>query len=75
MKCVICKHGEVKPGVATITLERKGLTMVVKNVPARVCENCGEEYVDSETAKKLFKSAEETAESGAQVDVRLYKAA
>jgi len=75
MKCVICKHGEVMPGAATVTLERGGLTMVVKHVPARICENCGEEYVDEEIASGLFKTAEEMARSGAQVDVREYKAA
>ena len=75
MKCVICKHGEVMPGAATITLELDGLTMVVKHVPARICENCGEQYVDEEIASGLFKTAEEMAKSGAQVDVREYKAA
>lgn len=75
MKCVICKHGEVSPGFATVTLERDGLTMVVKHVPARVCDNCGEEYLDEEIASKLFGTADEMARSGAQVDVREYKAA
>ena len=36
MKCVICKQGETLPGVTTVTLERNGLTLVVKSVPARV---------------------------------------
>jgi YgiT-type zinc finger domain-containing protein len=75
MKCVICKHGDVVPGAATVTLERDELTMVVKHVPARICENCGEQYVDEEIASGLFKTAEEMAKSGAQVDVREYKAA
>jgi YgiT-type zinc finger domain-containing protein len=75
MKCFICRHGEVLPGAATDTLERDGLTMVVKHVSARICENCGEQYVDKEIASGLFKTAEEMAKSGAQVDVREYKAA
>ncbi len=75
MKCVICTHGDVSPGVATVTLERGDLTMVVKHVPARVCDNCGEEYVDEETAAKLFRTSDEMARLGAQVDVREYKAA
>ena len=75
MRCVICRHGEVSPGAATVTLERDGLTMVVKHVPARICENCGEQYVDEEIASELFKTADEMAKSGAQVDVREYKAA
>jgi YgiT-type zinc finger domain-containing protein len=75
MKCVICKNGHTRPGKATVTLERNGTTLVVKGVPANVCANCGEEYVDEETTAKLIKTAEEAAESGVQVDVREYAAA
>ena len=38
------------PGTATLVLERDALTMVVRHVPAEVCENCGEEYVDEAAA-------------------------
>lgn len=30
MKCVICKHGEVTSGTATVTLERDKTTLVIK---------------------------------------------
>jgi YgiT-type zinc finger domain-containing protein len=43
MKCPICRNGETHPGTATLTLERGPLTMVVRHVPAQVCDNCGEE--------------------------------
>lgn len=46
MKCVVCKHGETRPGTTTVTLIRDGTTLVVKGVPASVGSNCGEEYVD-----------------------------
>jgi hypothetical protein len=55
-----------------VTLERDGLTLVVKNVPARVCPNCGEAYVDEKAAGQLLKTAEQMAQAGAQVDVRQY---
>ena len=42
MKCVICKHGETKDGTTTIILEREGSTIVFKDVPAKICDNCGE---------------------------------
>ena len=48
MKCVVCKKGETKAGTTTMTLERDGATLVFKSVPARVCANCGEAYVDGE---------------------------
>ncbi len=37
MKCLICKQGETRPGLATVTLERDGATLVIRGVPARVC--------------------------------------
>jgi YgiT-type zinc finger domain-containing protein len=57
VKCVVCKKGETKAGKATVTLERDGATLVFKGVPARVCANCGEEYVDGEITARLLKSA------------------
>lgn len=74
MKCVICKQGEAKPGQTLITLDRDGTIIVFKSVPAQVCQNCGEEYVDDAITEKLLKQAEEAAQSGIQVDVRNYAA-
>jgi YgiT-type zinc finger domain-containing protein len=75
MKCMICKHGETKPGLTTVTLERDSLTLVVKAVPAQVCSNCGEAYVDEAITRRLLETAEAEAREGAQVEVREYKAA
>ena len=75
MKCVICKHGETKAGVATVTLERGEVTIVMKSVPAEVCVNCGEQYVDQPTMARLLAEADEAAKSGVQLEVRTYRAA
>jgi YgiT-type zinc finger domain-containing protein len=72
MKCVICKTGETQPGHVTITLERDALTLVIKGVPAEVCANCGEEYVDDKTSRSLLHTAEEAAQSGVRFAVRDY---
>lgn len=74
MKCVICRHCETVEGTATVTLSRDGTMLVVKGVPARVCENCGEEYVDEDITERLLKAAEEGARNGVEVDVRQYVA-
>jgi YgiT-type zinc finger domain-containing protein len=75
MKCVICKQADVQKGWATVTLDKDSLTLVFKRVPARVCPNCGEEYVDEAIAAELLQNAEALARAGAQVDVREYVAA
>jgi YgiT-type zinc finger domain-containing protein len=75
MKCVICKQAETQPGHITVTLERDGMTLVVKRVPARVCPNCGEEYLDEDTSRQLLQTAEEAARTGIHVAIREYIAA
>ena len=75
MKCVVCKQADTQPGITTVTLERDGSTFVVREVPAQVCPNCGEDYVDSKITTELLNTAERLSEAGAQVDVRRYAAA
>lgn len=75
MKCIACKQAETQPGVATVTLERDALTFVIKGVPAQVCPNCGEEYIDEEIVAKLMRTAETEVQAGTQVDIREYRAA
>lgn len=75
MKCSICKKGETGLGKATVTLEKNGTTLVFKNVPAQICQNCGEEYVGEDVTTQLLKAAQEASQVGIQVDVREYQAA
>jgi len=74
MKCVICRSGETDLGKTTVIFERDETILVVKDVPAKVCNNCGEEYVDDSVGKKLLKQAEDTANAGVQVDIRKFVA-
>jgi len=75
MKCVICRTGETTDGTTTLTLERDKALLVIRGVPAQVCRNCGEAYVDETVTDKLLRVAEEAVRSGIQVDVREYVAA
>ncbi len=74
MKCVICKQGETEPGTTTMMLERDTTMVVFKNVPAEVCQVCGEAYLDAEITRHLLHIVEEAARVGVQVDVRSYAA-
>ena len=75
MKCAICKHGMCVPGKITVTLERGTTTVVIRQVPAQVCEVCGEEYLSEEITDAVLKIAEQDARTGVQVDIREYQAA
>jgi YgiT-type zinc finger domain-containing protein len=70
MKCVICKQGETQVGTATVTLERSGMTLVIRHVPARICTNGGEEYADEVTTSQLLSAAEKAVQAGGQVHIR-----
>ncbi|MBF0238349.1 MAG: type II toxin-antitoxin system MqsA family antitoxin [SAR324 cluster bacterium] len=74
MKCLFCKQGETQPGTTVITLTRKNTTVVFKNVPADVCENCGESYVNENVTKDLLKRANEAIRNGAEVEIQRFAA-
>lgn len=75
MKCLICKHGETEQGFTTVTLEKNDSTIVFKHVPAHVCDNCGEKYVDGHITAELLTKAQEIVKNGVQVDIREYQSA
>ena len=73
MICVICKNGETEPGVTTSTLERDSTVILVRNIPANVCNNCGEAYMDSQTMVRLHNMSPENSERDHAVDVVVLK--
>jgi YgiT-type zinc finger domain-containing protein len=74
MKCVICKHRETKPGLVTVTLERDECIVVIKKVPAEVCDNCGEYYLSDAIAEQVLERAELAVNNGAEVEIVKYAA-
>ena len=74
MNCVICKQGQTAAGHATVTLQRDACTVIIKDVPAQVCDNCGEYYLDEETTATVLARAEAAVEKGAEVEILRYAA-
>ena len=75
MKCVICKYGETSLGTATVTLEKESSTIIFKDVPAHICDNCGEKYIDAQITKELLHKAYDLIKNGAVVDIRKFQSA
>jgi YgiT-type zinc finger domain-containing protein len=75
MKCIVCKHSNTQPGKMTATFERADTTIVIKEIPADVCDNCGEQYLSQAISAQLLKQAEDAVKAGIQIDVRKYKSA
>jgi YgiT-type zinc finger domain-containing protein len=51
-RCDLC-GGELKPGVTTLEIWRGKELLVIKDVPADVCQQCHEAYLSPEISAKL----------------------
>ena len=74
-RCVVCKTGEIHPGTTTLTVERGAMTLVIKGIPARLCNSCSEAYFDEATTKRIEAIVERLEQSGVQVAGQDYAAA
>jgi len=48
----MCK-GNLQEGFSTFTADMGGCIIVIKNVPSRICEQCGESSYSDEVARRL----------------------
>jgi YgiT-type zinc finger domain-containing protein len=74
MKCVICKTGHTYPGKTTVTLQRGQTVVVIRDVPAEICEDCGEYYLDEATAQRVYTDAEAGFQRHVEFEVQRYAA-
>jgi len=61
--------------LVTVTLERNASIILIKNVPASVCDNCASYYLDAETTRTVLKKAENSVQNGAELEVLQMQAA
>ncbi len=64
MICLLCRQAETVDGLTSVTLERGEMKLTVNNVPARVCPNCREMYVEEQVAVSLLREAEAMSAAG-----------
>lgn len=64
MICVICRQAETLKGRTFVTFERGEFRLLVSRVPARVCPNCGESYVEDVVAEQLLQIARQRFDLG-----------
>lgn len=74
MRCTICKFGETRDGLATVTLHRDESVIVIKDVPAQVCENCGEYYLTGDVSGQMMALAESAISHNAEVEILRFSA-
>ena len=72
MNCLICRQADIVDRLTSVKFERGEMRLAVNNVPACVCPNCGEAYVDEQTAMQLLRNADEMFQTGGRADVIEY---
>jgi YgiT-type zinc finger domain-containing protein len=68
MKCAIC-GGTVKDGTTTVSVDIGTGVVVVRSVPARICGQCGEEWLSDASAEKVEQVVERARKDKAQIEV------
>jgi len=61
MICFMCK-GSMHDGFSNFTADMGKCIVIIKNVPSKICSQCGESSFDDETAIRLEKIARSLAE-------------
>lgn len=72
--CFHCPEGEYEPGTTTRTLEDGDTVLVVKEVPALVCDKCGDAAFSEKVSERLEALITDAAAAGVQSEVRHWRA-
>lgn len=71
-RCVMCT-GSLKNGHTTYTVDFNFGLLVVRNVPAKICKKCGEEWIDNPVAKKLESLVKKVKSKRKECEIIQYK--
>ena len=70
-RCYLC-GGALQSGRVTAREWRDGKLTLIENVPALVCENCGEPYFDAETCRQMDRVMETAETPSRTIEVPVY---
>ena len=72
MRCDLCKEGEMRPGAQTVTLERDGTILVIKDVPGEICGHCDNAYFHAEVVRRNLEMLDAAVMRGAEVEITTF---
>jgi YgiT-type zinc finger domain-containing protein len=58
----------------TVTLQRGDTTVILKGVPADVCDTCGGYYLSEEVTRRVLAAASGAAARGVEVEILRFAA-
>ena len=72
MNCFMCK-GNLEKKSVNYVVDLESTIIIIKNVPAKVCKQCGEQYFDDETSKNIEKIVNQLKKLSTEVTIVNYK--
>lgn len=72
MDCVICGVGVTAHTETSMMLQRDGTSVIFRDVPADVCQTCGEKYFDEKVSRSLSEEFERAAVEGVRLQERSF---
>ncbi|MGB9682159.1 MAG: type II toxin-antitoxin system MqsA family antitoxin [bacterium] len=66
MECIFCRSNLV-PGRVNHIVDLEGHIIIIKEVPANICKQCGEYFLENDIALRLEKVIEELKKNKAEV--------
>jgi len=69
MKCSICNVGTCHPGITEELFNKNGRLIILKDLPAMVCDNCGAKLFSEETSRIILKNLKDAEHSKAELEV------
>lgn len=72
-KCPTCGAGSLRPGTTVFAADVDGTVVVVRNVPASVCDVCGEAYIDEGVSEEIEATINDARGHGTESLIRHYE--
>jgi YgiT-type zinc finger domain-containing protein len=70
-KCLMCK-GDLEKGNVNHIVDLDNFIIIIKNVPANVCKQCGEYYLEHKVALEIEKIIDNYRENAVEVIIINY---
>ncbi|MBR1654646.1 MAG: type II toxin-antitoxin system MqsA family antitoxin [Clostridia bacterium] len=71
MKCFMCK-GETEKKLVNYLVDIDNTIIIIKEVPANVCKQCGERYFDNDVMRNLEKIIDEVKKVSIEISIVNY---
>ncbi len=75
MNCSICRNGICGNGFTEELFNKNGKLIILKNLPALICDNCGAKFFDETTSKLILSKLKELKDHDSELEIVNLKAA